>query len=271
MSGRYVRAEHWQEFDEAQQHGMRAVAAVSLLDHEVVVSHASAAALWGLPRLGHRPERVQVTDPTVARSTSKQTTYRHAGSVPHEDVREVGGVLVTSPVRTAVDLSLRVPLRQAVVALDHGLRVGLFSKDDLSDHLDRRTERRGRVMAGKAIAFADGRADRPGESLSRVVMHESRLTPPELQYEFRLPGGRRAFVDSFWPQWGIVGEFDGFVKYRDAGLRRGLSAEDVVVAEKLREDLVRRHPEVKAFVRWVWRDAMRPGNLGRLLADAGVR
>ena len=71
---------------------------------------------------------------------------------------------------------------------------------------------------------------------------------PELQVEFVLSDGRRAFTDFFWPDRRHVGEFDGASKYRDPALLDGRSPEQVLVDEKDREDELRR--QVRAFSRW---------------------
>jgi hypothetical protein len=268
--GRYLRAEHWNALDSSGRHVMQAIAAVEYARTPVVVSHASAAAFWGLPRLGPWPGRVHAIGRDSGAATGGASLLRHAATLDDADVVERNGVLVTSPERTALDIALSAPLRQAVLALDAGLRSELFSADSLLESLAKRGEPRGAVKARKAIAAADARSASPGESLSRVVMHESRFELPELQHRFVSPTGEVAFVDFFWKAQGIVGEFDGALKYGAGDVRGDLSAEDVVIAEKHREDWLRALPEVKGFVRWTWTDAFEPGRLARLLQAAGV-
>ncbi|MCU1528636.1 MAG: hypothetical protein JWP75_2399, partial [Frondihabitans sp.] len=171
---------------------------------------------------------------------------------------------------TALDLAIGSPLRQAVLALDHGLRSKLLSLSELQEQLDRRGACRGAVKARRAIEFADGRSESAGESLSRVVMLESGFAIPDLQRRFARVSGEKAFVDFYWERQGIVGEFDGDIKYRAPEFRSGLSAEEVVVREKDRENWVRADHEVEGFVRWTWADAFTPGRLGGLLRAAGV-
>lgn len=270
VAGRYIRADQWARFAGDEQHTMLACAAASALRRGAAVSHASAAASWRLPRLGSWPARVHVTDPTLARTTTNRFTVKHASPLTASDTIQHNGLLVTTPSRTVADIALTSPLRQTVIALDHGLRVGLFGKEDLSGAFSSRPSARGSVRAQTALAFADARADSPGESLSRVIMYESRFACPVLQKEFRSPHGETAFVDFWWPQSGIVGEFDGLTKYRDASLRQGRSAEDIVILEKYREDWIRALPEVRGFVRWGWRDLTTAGRLPQLLRAAGV-
>nr|BFF15511.1 hypothetical protein GCM10025699_68140 [Microbacterium flavescens] len=78
-------------------------------------------------------------------------------------------------------------------------------------------------------------------------------------------------VDFWWPEFGVVGEFDGEVKYRTADMLRGRTPEQVVIDEKRREDALRSMPGVRAVVRWNWADAMRAEPLLAALRRAGVR
>ncbi len=111
--------------------------------------------------------------------------------------------------------------------------------------------------------------DSPGESLSRLVIDEAGLEPPTLQQPFQTRRGR-FLVDFWWERAGVVGEFDGEVKYRDRSIRQGRSPEDVVVDEKRREDAIREDPRVRRFVRWTWADVWRPGLVPALVREAGV-
>lgn len=89
------------------------------------------------------------------------------------------------------------------------------------------------------LAFADGRAESPGESLSRVAIVRAGLPAPELQFEIHLPdgGGWVATSDFAWPEHGVVGERDGREKYA-ADPRRGRTAADVIMGEKDRDALI---------------------------------
>lgn len=119
----------------------------------------------------------------------------------------------------------------------------------------------------QALQFADPLAESAGESLSRVRIHELGFEPPVLQVSFEL-GSTVARVDFYWPGCGVVGEFDGKVKYLRAGGLSGFSAEEVVWQEKLREDALRARG--LHVVRWTWDDLHRPGVLQARLHAAGV-
>jgi hypothetical protein len=128
---------------------------------------------------------------------------------------------------------------------------------------DRFTSRRDRV-----IAFADGRAGSPGESISRVLIRMLGFPEPDLQTGFWDDEGFIGYVDFWWPEQRIVGEFDGFGKYLREELRDGRSPAEVVVAEKVREDRLR--AQVRTVVRWGWAAARSPRALESRLRAAGL-
>ena len=83
-----------------------------------------------------------------------------------------------------------------------------------------------------------------------------------VQYEVRsADGALLGTTDWGWPEHGLLGEFDGRVKYGRL-LRPGQDAGDVVFAEKRREDLLR-EASGHRMVRLIWSDLGRP----RLTAD----
>lgn len=108
----------------------------------------------------------------------------------------------------------------------------------------------------------DGRSESPGESRSRVALHAAHFPKPELQARIVTPDHHRvARVDFLFPELGVIGEFDGLVKYRSQ-LRGSRSPEDVVIAEKAREDALRALGWL--VVRWTWRELATPTWLTRL-------
>lgn len=117
------------------------------------------------------------------------------------------------------------------------------------------------------LELADARSESAGESLSRVRMLDLGFEPPQLQVNFDL-GGTLARVDFYWPSVGVVGEFDGRLKYTRAAGLGASPAEQVVWEEKLREDALRARG--LKVVRWVWDDLQRPGVLAARLRCAGV-
>lgn len=127
---------------------------------------------------------------------------------------------------------------------------------------------RGRARWDAAWNFADGGAESAGESWARVRIAELGFAAPILQRMFQLPNGRFCITDFFWEGPGVVGEFDGLMKYRTSRALSGRSAEEVVIAEKEREDGLRALG--LTVLRFTWADLQDPSRLRRLLSMADV-
>jgi Transcriptional regulator, AbiEi antitoxin len=87
---------------ETSQHG-RWVAALLACGPEAVLSHGSAAALWGI---GSEPRRlIEVSLPPGRRSRHPDIRAHRRTTLRPEEVSEHEGVTVTSPIRTLIDLA----------------------------------------------------------------------------------------------------------------------------------------------------------------------
>ncbi len=177
----------------------------------------------------------------------------------------IDGQLTTSLARTVADLARTVPLNRAVAKADAGLRAGL-ARDLLDEEAHRSLRRRGAGQLRFIAGFADHRAESPGESFSRLVIHQVKLPPPQPQYEVVDPttGEILARCDFGWEEHHTVGEFDGKIKYGRL-VEQGQASGDVVFAEKNREDLIRDLGHEVA--RWINADLTRP----RLLRERILR
>lgn len=231
----------------------------------------SAAVLHRLARLGRPPQRVRL--------------YRERGgpwrddriavlvcSLPRAHVTCLQGVPTTTCARTAVDLARWVTFRSAVVVMDSALRNGC-GIEEIDAVVGDCTRWPGIRHARKAALFADGRAESPLESISRVVMHEAGLPAPALQVplgidEMGVPTG---VVDFYWDDYRLIGEADGLLKYDEEPAADG---ESTLRAEKLRQEAL----EALDYrvVRWTWNDIWyRPDwvmeRLRRAMTPRGVR
>ncbi|GAA1137316.1 hypothetical protein [Nesterenkonia lutea] len=130
------------------------------------------------------------------------------------------------------------------------------------------TSARGRTRWDAAWNFADEGAESVGESWARVRIAELGFAAPVLQRMFLLRNGRSCMTDFFWEGPGVVGEFDGLMKYRTSRALSGQGAEEVVIAEKEREDGLRALG--LSVVRFTWADLQDPARLRQLLSAAGV-
>lgn len=238
--------------DRERRHVLRARATSAELTGDAVLSHVSAALLHGLVRWGIPLGLVHVTRP--GRTGGRRGTRLHVHTAPlrDDDVVDVGGVPVTSVARTVADLARTVAFEPAVVVADSALFSEYAERSQLESALEPMARWPGAPAARRALAFASGLADGPGESRSRVAMARIGVPAPRLQYEVCSEQGEWvATVDFAWPERRTVAEFDGEVKYGRL-LRSGQRSGEVVFAEKQREDAIR--DQRWGVVRWCWDD-----------------
>lgn len=100
-----------------------------------------------------------------------------------EDIVQLGGLRVTSPIRTAWDLGRVRHRERSLSGLDAMLRLGVFSRDELVAGVDRFKGERWVRHLRELAPLADGRAESPGESVSRLRWIDMRLEAPDVQIE----------------------------------------------------------------------------------------
>ncbi len=126
------------------------------------------------------------------------------------DWTEVGGVRVTTPLRTAADLACKLPRRQAVAAGDALMRRHGFTTADLVDLLERRyRRRRGVRRARESAPIMNPAAESQAESWVRVVMHDHGLPPPVLQHWVAVDGVSTYRLDLAYPHAKVAIEYNG--------------------------------------------------------------
>ncbi|HRQ00061.1 MAG TPA: hypothetical protein PK781_06335, partial [Terrimesophilobacter sp.] len=272
--GVYLDSRTWAAMDRHERYRTRIAAVLARLDPDTVVSHASAAALWRLPWVSAWPTKVHIVTEPAPGGRSDTDVFRHTTGVTasHE---LIDGIRVTSLARTVADVARTADFGTAVTVADAALRRQQHphsgipraapSRHELLEQLADIPLHQGVVKARRAIEFADGRADRPGESMSRVSIHRARLEAPQLQERMRGQSGRAWQVDFWWPSFNVIGEFDGKWKYTDPEFMNGRTAQQVLLDEKDREDDLRGANH--GFVRWDWPVAVSPTALrARLVA-----
>jgi hypothetical protein len=211
---------------------------------DAVASHESAAVAGRLPLFEL---------PVWPIATRAQGAWRGGASgririapLPEHHLTVVADVPCTTTPRTVVDIAKSASLRHAAVIGDAALRAGT-TPQQLLQMLDEVATWADVGRARLAIPFLDARSESPLESLSRVVMHEFELPPPDLQKLVQGASGKWHRVDFYWEQWRLIGEADGKVKYLGV-LADGPSPEEAVWQEKQREGDLR--DADYRFVRW---------------------
>jgi predicted transcriptional regulator of viral defense system len=259
---------------------VRATAAVAT--RPLVLSHMSAAALHGLPKVGDWPKTVHAIDTDAMGGSSARFITTHRGG-PKPAQTLIAGIAVTSLARTLVDVAATSSFLTGVGMVDHVLREerervskekehGVFvrpalTKADLYAELGHVAPRTGGRRARQVIDFATDAAANIGESLSRVRILELGFEVPEVQVHV-LVNGSNYYVDFYWRRIRKMAEFDGKHKYTRGAILGDRDPADVVMLEKLREDDLR--PHCDSFTRWDWDTAISPRKFHSFLLRNGV-
>ncbi len=279
---RYVDGELWRSLWPEAQHRLEVLAAAEEMHGgHVAFSYASAAVLHGLPLYRHRPSRVEITLGGGRRASSTAAVLRHDEPVDDADLVEIGGVVCTSLERTVFDLSRTLSWEASVAVADAALRRAAVQDRRLDLDADaawreRMRERTGHASAARGIrqalhtvSFADGRAELPAESVGRVQLVRLGFGDLDLQVRVPAPSGGAYEIDIALRAIRAFVEVDGEAKYRDEALRAGRSIEDVVLAEKRREDWVRGITQWR-MCRVGPSHVLTPAALGARLASFGI-
>lgn len=181
------------------------LAAVLACGDDAVLSHLSAAALWGL--IGYRPGPVEVTSPS-GRPGRAGIALRRCAIV--EDERAVqAGIPVTSVSRTLVDLAGVLDSTRLRRAFEEADRLRLMDMKALRRSCDKASGRRGignlRRLIEEARAPAYPRTPLESSFLEFYRAHLSDLPPPATNV---LLLGHE--VDALWPKHRVAVEMDSW-------------------------------------------------------------
>ena len=271
--GVYMAATEWEKRDRDARY--RALVRGTSLESITapVVSHHSAAALWGLPVLGPWPDEVHLLVERASGGRSDPGIRRHALGLDAAQITTLHGIPVTSLARTVIDVAATSTLHSAVATVDAALHIPRYgfsrlARAELLEVYEGMLPFRGSRRALEVIDFAEVGAGSPRESASRVTIALTGFPKPELQRRF-LVDGDDVFGDFYWEEVDGIGECDGLGKYLDPALLKGRTTADVVLSEKRREDSLRE--QVSKFVRWEAKDALSGAVLTRKLMSIGLR
>jgi len=293
--GIYVDTSEWESLSRPAQYGLRAEAFRCLTPVEPIFSYATAALVWGLWIVG-TPTALHVRTEATAGGRNRNGVVRHIGGASDGVVR-CGQLLISDKLTTTMQLINKLSFPYAVAVCDSSLRpmdnkgqVNHFVPpgresfgeavwvtdcpqgpplhlDDLKTAAMALPSQAARTRTLAVINFASALSGSAGESISRAKMHLMRFPVPVLQKEITLRDGSTAFVDFWFKEQKLAGEFDGKAKY----MRRdwsGGSMEDRLWNEKRREDDIR--GQGVRFVRWTWQEINDNNRFEMLLRQAGL-
>lgn len=292
-TGWFVDSESWGSQYAEGRHLIQVVAAHEQMrggDCAYVLD--SAAVLWELPLFRRTPTRVHLggahVDGRTRADTEGQGTRagvaRHEVKIAEEDLTYVDGIPCTTLERTVYDM-MRSASREAGLSIaDAALRRAAWDpaehrydedaadrwRASLRERVARNSGARGIRRARTMVEFADGRAELPGESVSRLYLRDLGFAPPRLQVAIPGPNGRDYFVDFGLDDVDAWGEFDGVGKYVGPSMTHGREALKVLAAEKERQDWIHGTTH-RISARWGTPDIASAATLGARLASFHLR
>jgi hypothetical protein len=127
-----------------------------------------------------------------------------------DEIARVGGVPVTTRVRTAFDIGRRHERDQAVAHLDALMRVQSFSIEEVLLLAKRYRGARGLSALRKALPLVDGGAASPQETRLRLLFNDAGLPRPTTQIPVVEDHGRLVrMLDMGWEDMMVAAEYDG--------------------------------------------------------------
>ncbi len=262
--GAYALRETWDARTRESRHALLSRLAYEFARTDVVLSHVSAAIVHGAPLWDLRLDEVHLTRTDRKAGRREVGVVQHRGRMQQGDVMLVDGRQVTSPTRTALDLTTLTDLEHALPAMDHFLRTGLTSKAELRAGAKAIARWPNTLGTELVVNFADGRRESLAESRTAVMLLGTGKPAPEPNHEIRdLYGNVLWRVDFAWPELGVFLEFDGKVKYQKY-LKEGEDVTDAVLREKKREERICRRTGWRC-IRLTWADLERPAETIRYI------
>lgn len=125
------------------------------------------------------------------------------------DVMRISGVLVTTPLRTALDLGCELRRREAFAAMTLLARAFGFGPRELVAELPRFRRRRGVVQCRELAPLVDPRVESPREAWTLLALVDAGLPVPEVQWWVEDDGRPAYRLDLAYVNARLAIEYDG--------------------------------------------------------------
>ena len=192
------------------------MAAVLACGTGAVLSHRSAAVLWGL-RSGSEA-MIDVTAPgRRGRSPSGIRAHRH-GHLKPWDKTVVDGISCTTVARTLLDLAAVVRMGELRDAIVQAEIHRVFDLNAMREVIGRSRGRRGVARLRLAIDEHDPRSERANRGLERTFLsmcRRARLPSPEVNVQLDL-ADRQVVADFIWRDHRLIVETDDRMSHHTA-------------------------------------------------------
>jgi|GEM_PF-1290874 len=286
---RYVSTAYWNSLGPDDRYRLTTLAALQTRPDATLMGPTSLyMGLSGVPTL--RPQEVWLNTSRRQSVGTRSGGFRVEGtdeasriarSLPAPALRfclrEVPAPVVSGHLRLEPLLSalaamlLSTHSKEALCAADAAARMlkiaDLSTHDGLLDLIGHSASASARQRALGLARMADPLSESVGESFSRFVILDAGFPRPVLQHSFFDERGFIGRPDYWWPEFHLIGEFDGMEKYSNPEYGdRGPGQR--IRAEKERDGRLTRSEGQP--LHWVWADQDQPGRLVGLLSARGL-
>ncbi len=194
--------------------GLRAAAVALVLGPQHVVCDRTAAWLHGIDTLLYQEHEILPAIEVCAlrgfEPSARGGVDSRTRDLSPEEVMEIGGVRVTTPLRTALDLGCNLRRREAFAALNAFARAHEIPVEELTTAARRLRRRRGVRQLRELIALVDPRIESARESWTFLAIHDSGLPLPEPQVWIEIDGVPTYRLDFAYRRAKVCVEYDGF-------------------------------------------------------------
>lgn len=191
---------------------LRIAALKLVVPEDAVVTDRTAAWLHGAPRVLAPGDHLVVPKAHIflppGRRLRNTVTASGERTLAPDDVIEIDGLRVTTPLRTCWDVGRLLHRDQALAVMDAVARIAGLEPPQLLDGLPRFRGERGIVQLRQLAPLVDGRSQSPGESILRLRWLDLGLPAPQLQ--IAVPGPRgTCYLDLGLVVLRFSAEYDG--------------------------------------------------------------
>ncbi|MEG3634863.1 hypothetical protein [Micromonospora palythoicola] len=235
-------------------------AALMSLGPAAYAVHGTAAELHGIAGLP-RSDEIHVGLPGTAAKRARvgqPDVVLHQLGHPAGSLVSLDGLPATDAIATVGDVILRVGRYPAVSVLDSALNRGLLVEDDLASIAHQIRRRRGAIAARGYLAEADGRAQSPLETRTRLRCVDGRVPPDALQLEIRDDDGYLLGIgDLGWRAPQVIAEADGQAPH---------TLPDAIFTDRRRQN--RLANAGWTILRFTWQDTLDPAYIPWIVRQA---
>lgn len=186
------------------------LAAVMACGPQALLSHRSAAALWGLRPYGGRPE---VSVPSAAGRAVRGVAVHRCRSLTPEDATEVDAIPCTTVARTLLDIAAAGDEEGLIAAIKRSEELRIYDGAAVLAVLERARGKRGARLLGAVVAnWSDDRTRSQFERELLAFLRRHALPQPKVNAWITVEN-RTIQPDFMWPAQRVILETDGYATH----------------------------------------------------------